>query len=310
MEFPMTRIRLCKLLVCFSALLVVWGCSDPIIPEETEYMGTSEVQLTLEPDTRAFGVVQPSIQYRLSFSTSGTISELNVELGDRVKKGDILAKMEDSRFTSEIRDAEADLSLAQANLNKILAGAHPSLITQAASEVTGASAARPLSAAQATQQAAQVASAQAQLEYLLAQPLPEDKMVAQAQVEQVRVNLENARDRLEMTILYAPIDGTIMEILVRENEYSGIGQPVMVLANLEDLIVEFEMSDTQISSIQIGDQARLTFDALPNVEVFGTVTHIQPMDPEVSLGNFTIEIQLTDPPENVQSGMVAKILLD
>jgi HlyD family secretion protein len=253
------------------------------------------------------GFVVPANDYYLSFPTSGQIYELNVQEGDIVQAGDPIARLDPTEIHSEITRAEADLTLAIAELEKSKVGSHPALIEEAESKVELAEAERPVGMAQATAQVANIKGAQARLEYLKALPFPEDILLAEAEVNRREVDLEATRLRLNQTFLAAPIDGTILQVYIKKSEFAGIGRPVVRLSNLEILQVEVVVDDYEIGNIKLGDNAAITFDVLPDIKITGEVIFIQPENLDRMSGNFIVTLNMPDQPESVSMGMSANV---
>jgi HlyD family secretion protein len=145
----------------------------------------------------ANGTVQPELSVNVSPKSSGVLKELLVKEGDRVKKGQILAYMDDSQFQGQLTQAKGQVAAAQANLDRLLAGNRPQEIAQAQAQLASAQANldrllagnRPQEIAQAK---AQLASAQANFDRLQAGNRPQDIAQAQAQVASAQANLQQA----------------------------------------------------------------------------------------------------------------------
>jgi len=267
----------------------------------------SDQRRDLRPILNLVGFVIPSSDFYLSFPIAGQITDLYVKEGDIVHSGDLIGKLDPSTIKSEIAKAEADLAIAQANLEKSKAGTHPALIEEAESQVDAISAENPVGKAQATAQAANVKAAQARLDYLKALPLPEDVALAEAEVNQRQIALETARLRLNQTLLVAPMDGTILEVYIQKFEYAGSGQPVVRLSNLDILQIETVIEDLEIGYINLGDKATITFDALPDVQTSGEVILIQPENLDTMSGKYIVTLSLAEQPDSILWGMSANV---
>jgi multidrug efflux pump subunit AcrA (membrane-fusion protein) len=294
--------------VCFIMITIVMASCDTqqlTTPVATQIYTTQFENFNSVIDH--VGYVTFREDYYLSFPTSGRIIEMNVQEGDAIVSGDVIASLDATSFHADIARAEADLALAQANLDKSQAGPHPALIEEAESEVDLAAAVRPVGMAQATAQAINVEVAQARLDYLQALPLPEDVALAQAEVDRREKDLEAAWARLSQTILVSPIDGTILDVLVQMHGYANTGQPVVRLSNLEILRIEFVVDDLEVAGINLGDEAVITFDALPGIETTGEVVIIRPESWDNLSGKYIVTLSLSDQPETILLGMRANV---
>jgi HlyD family secretion protein len=163
-----------------------------------------------------------------------------------------------------------------------------------------------LASARVWQASAQAEAAKARLAYLEAQPLDEAVAVAEAEVEMAQAQVEVARSELEQAMIEAPFAGTVTDVMVEQNEFVAPGQPVVELADLSTLLVETtDLNEIDVARIDLGEKAFVTFDALPGIEIEGTVTDIPTRAAEGVGVNFPVQIELGDVPDGLRWGMTA-----
>jgi multidrug resistance efflux pump len=126
---------------------------------------------------------------------------------------------------------------------------------------------------------AQVAQAQAQLSALQDQPSPEAVNLAQAQVVEAALALSNAQDALDDATLTAPFDGTILSIDVEPGEWVTASVAVAQIAGTSGEWLEVMLDEADVPQVAEGQAATITFDALPDTPVEGTVTEVRPSPP-------------------------------
>ncbi len=114
-----------KAIIIAVAVVVVGGVIyQTLIKTSEPELKTAEVSRgQVIQEVSETGQVEKGDKINLSFQLSGTISDIYVVVGDEVEKGDILAKLDDAQLRIKADDAEAALELAEAQLNKLLAGA-------------------------------------------------------------------------------------------------------------------------------------------------------------------------------------------
>ena len=140
---------------------------------------------------------------------------------------------------------------------------------------------------------AEVRNAQAQLDKLLSGTRPEQLAQAEASVAAATAALQQQLVSLRKLELRAPFTGTVASLDVALGEQVSAGVPVLRLADLDHLQIETEdLTELQIVHIQEGDQAIITFDALPELTMIGTVTQIRPFG-ETSSGDIVYRATLT-----------------
>jgi HlyD family secretion protein len=153
---------------------------------------------------------------------------------------------------------------------------------------------------------AQVAQAEAQLSKLLDQPSPEAVALAQAQVDEAALAMANAQDALEDATLVAPFDGTVLSVNVKPGEWVGASMAVVQLAGNEGEWLEVMLDEADVLQVREGQSATLTFDALPDTPVAGTVIEIAPTATTTSGGTaYRTRIQFSGEELGIRLGMNA-----
>lgn len=191
--------------------------------------------------------------------------------------------------------ADVALAAAQAELDALLAGAEDQ-VRAAEANVWAA--------------AAQRDAAQAQLDLLLAGPTEEQIQATQAAVDQARVALDQARLRLAQATLTAPMSGTVTALRVQPGEMVGTAQPVVVLSDLATLEVEVNLDETDVARVAVGQEAQVSLDAFPGVEMVGEVTYIAPVaQAQVGVVLYPVTIRLAPADLPVRAGMTADVTI-
>lgn len=153
---------------------------------------------------------------------------------------------------------------------------------------------------------AQLAAAQRDREIYIQGPDPTDVALAEERVANAKAQLSAAEAALRDLELLAPFSGTVSELFVHQNEWLSLGQPVLLLADLSNLQVETtDLNEIDVARIATGDKATVTFDALPEVAVVGTVTRISSKAAAGSGVNYTVVLELDTIPDALRWGMTA-----
>jgi HlyD family secretion protein len=171
---------------------------------------------------------------------------------------------------------------AKARLADLQNGATPATIAAARAGVSQAaaeldtlqkSAPMDLASAQAT-----VDQAQAQLDLLKAGARPEEIDIAQADVAAATASLQDALVALSDTELRAPFDGLIATINTAIGEQVSPGAPIVVMADTSSWEIETsDLTEFDVVGVRPGDSVLLTFDAIPDLQLRGTVSRIRPI---------------------------------
>jgi HlyD family secretion protein len=192
----------------------------------------------------------------------------------------------------ELEIALRDYEAAQAALESLLAGPNADDVRAASAEVWAAS--------------ADYQAALAEVDRVAAGPRDEQIAVAQTAVDSARAALDSAQIMLDNTLVEAPFAGTATRVFAHEGEYFQPGESVVEVADLSTLRVETtDLNEIDVAEVQVGDEVTVTFDALPGVEVGGTVTKIAPRADEGGGVNYTVTVELDSVPDRVRWGMTA-----
>jgi multidrug resistance efflux pump len=137
-------------------------------------------------------------------------------------------------------------------------------------------------------------------------PDPDEVKLAQVRLENAQSALAAAEAQLQDLELRAPFPGTISDIYVRKGEWVTPGQAILLIADLSGLQVETtDLNEIDAARVKVNNPVTLTFDALPGVEVKGTVESISPKSSEGSGVNYAVVIKMDELPALLRWGMTA-----
>ena len=137
-------------------------------------------------------------------------------------------------------------------------------------------------------------------------PDPADVAAAEARLANAEASLAAGQAVYDDLEVQAPFDGTISELYINDSEWIAPGQPAMLIADLDHLRVETtDLNEIDVSRIEVGDTAIITYDSLPDVTSTGTVVRISPKAAPGSGVNYTVVIELQEVPEQLRWGMTA-----
>ncbi len=269
----------------------------------------------------ASGYVIPRTRVEVSSKLSGLVTELLVDKGFTVKRGQVLARLDDREITAQLGQARASHAAAQARLNEATAGSRPQEIQRAQATVEQAAAnvrtaelnlqrARQLNSSGVVakqvlddaQNAHEVAVAQlkvARENFELARlgPRREQIELAGAQLSEAAAAIRWWEAQLENTIIRAPVDGTVLERLIERGEMvttgyvSGRGakSALVSIANLKELEVELDINEADIPRVHIGQPCLVSPDSYPDRKYKARVREIAP---EANRQKATIQVKV------------------
>ena len=285
----------------------------------------------------ASGEVKPKTYVNIGANAFGKIVKLHVKEGDRVKRGQLLAQLENVQSSADVNAMRASLQAAEtdsiasdaalktsmADLNRAKSDAERAKLDY--DRATGLYhdqliAKQDFDARKATweQADAGVAQAIARIAQAKAQKDSADKRITQNSA-----NLTRVSDVLRKTTYEAPFDGVITNLPVREGETVVIGiqnspgSTLMTLADMSVITSEVKVDETDIVNVRLGQPAEVTIDAIPRKVFHGNVTEIgnnaivrstgvatsQQSSTSQEAKDFKVVVTLTDPPPDLRPGL-------
>ncbi len=241
-------------------------------------------------------------QRQASVASKGTgrLEYLTVAVGEQVKEGQLLARLEHTDVDALLRQAQARLGIAKAAL------------ANAAAELTDASLAYNRAKTLLTQQfvtRAEYDSAEVRLHRAQAAVRS-----AKAGVRAASAEVETAEAQVENTYIRAPFDGTVLKKFAEVGEVvaplaasASSRGAVFLIADLTSLQVEAEVSETMIGRIQVQQPCHITLDAMPGQRYRGEVVQIFPTA-DRSKATVLVKARLLDLDSRVLPEMSAKVV--
>lgn len=269
--------------------------------------------------TADFTLVAPKV--------AGNVLEVLVEDHQAVKKGQLLARIDDRDYVVAVDMAKADLAQAEADLSRLRAtvAQQGSAIERAGAAVAADQAALTFARAnearyrdlssdgsatlQDRQQAesqAQAAAAQHKANSAALLGARQQVAILRAQVEQgeaqvarSKAALEAAELHLSYTKIVAPIDGVVGQRSVRVGAYAQVGASMLAIVPLQSAYVEANFRETQLARMRVGQRVDIAVDMLPGTTLHGHVASLapassvsfSPIAPDNATGNFTKVVQ-------------------
>jgi HlyD family secretion protein len=249
------------------------------------------------------GKVEAATTVKISSNLSGDLIDLPVKVGDVVKKGQVLGKIDRRRFEATVKQATASLNAAKSEINTLQVDVDR--LGRDYERVKGLVDKGLASSAELDRANSDVESAKARIAGL------KDRS-AQAQAV-----LEEAQQNLDKTTMFAPIDGTVIEVTrevgerVRGSDFNE--DVVMTLAALHTMEVKIEVGEHEVVHLKNDQHCVIKIDALEGESFDGTVVEIAQKalirnpGTEQETTSFPVKVALTSRPTLVYPGMSAEV---
>src|SRR5262245_4999369 len=224
--------------------------------------------------------------------TAGRLMDIGVKLGDRVNRGQRIAKIEDEEILEQVRQAEAafdvakatirqreaDLALAKTNVERSRSLFQRQLLPQ-----------QTLDDAEAKYQ-----SAQAALDLARAQ-----NTQSQSRLDELRINQQN-------TVITSPVNGFVARRAVDPGAFVSPNSPVVDVVDIIRVRMVANIIEKDLKQIAVGDTARVEVDAFPGEDFMRRIACVSPvLDP--STRTAPIEVEISNPQYRLKPGMYARV---
>ncbi|PHS02383.1 MAG: efflux transporter periplasmic adaptor subunit [Leeuwenhoekiella sp.] len=239
----------------------IFGKSGNFKPVEVQEIVLEDVVETVA----ATGKIQPEVEVKISSEVSGEIIELPVVEGQQVEKGDLLVRINPDLIQSALTQAQASLQNIRANLSQAEATLKNAKANYERNKTLFEKGVISKSAWDQSVSDYEVAQANVKSAYY--------------SVQSAAANVNQSRDNLSRTTIYAPISGTISRLDVELGErvvgtQQMAGTEIMRVADLGNMEVEVDVNENDIVKINIGDSTRVEVDAYLKKIFKGEVTEI------------------------------------
>ncbi len=213
------------------------------------------------------GTIKTVNQTDLSFKVSGRVVNLLADVGDKIKTGQLLARLDLGTLGSELDQARQDLKYQKETLDSI-----KKKKTQFNSE---------------------------------------DRDAQRTKIKSAEAGITSVQSQISDTYMYSPIDGVILKRNVDpyETTVANSPTPVFTVGDPKDLIIETNVPESDITKIQIVQNASITFDALTSQDIFSAkVIEIDPDSTVIQdVVDYRIKLKLDILDERIKPGMSANI---
>ena len=270
-----------KLLGILVPMLLLIACDQAVeTPEDNPVRAVKTLVISeaSKANSRQIsGVVQAAYESELSFRVGGRVASVNVKRGSSVTKGQVLATLEKRKYHLALKEAQANLESARADLAEKKEAFRRQQNLKKKDFVSQAAVDKAQAAFQNTINSASIA----------------------------QTHLKTAQNDLEDTTLRAPFSGKIAKRLIEPFVQLPSGKTAFQLQSKDGYKIEVLMPETLIRDVNYGDVVSVRFPTLKKIIAGGTISEI---GAKAESGNaFPVRIQLAKTPADIRSGMTAQV---
>jgi multidrug efflux pump subunit AcrA (membrane-fusion protein) len=320
--------------VAALALYQVWGFTQK--KSGTQRVTRAEIPVQITPvirkpltySLRATGDIAPLMQVDLFPKVSGYLERIDVYIGDIVKQGQVIAQIDSSDFLHKVREIEAKVAQAKANLSELEAGSRPEELRQAEEAVRQAQSRfdnaklqreridalfkRQVISKKEADTAemeyivaeAQLAASQQNLKLIREGARQEVREASQAKLKEMEAILEQERTRFKDTKIVAPFRGEISRKYVDAGALVSSSTPLVNLVHTETLKVIANVLEKDVPLLKAGLKAKVRVESYPGRVFEGRVEKINSAL-DLSTRTLQTEVYIPNSDRSLKPGMFA-----
>jgi HlyD family secretion protein len=273
----------------------------------------------LEAVVSASGKIQPKRLVNISADTPGRVVDLAVNEGDRIKKGQFLLQIDPRSLRTRVDSGAASMQAAQMSLDQMRQAVETARVQLEQAQQTLKRQQDLWSKQLTTREALEKAMNDVKAAESSLQEREHAGDAQASRIKQELAGLESARYDLSKVRIESPIDGIVTRRNIQEGETAVIGTMnnagtvLLTLADMSVIQAEVEVDETNIPSVQFGQKAKISIDAIPDRTFKGHVTEIgnSPIQAATGTGNttqatnFKVVVVLDEDVPDVRPGFTA-----
>ncbi len=237
------------------------------------------------------GSAQSSKESKVSFKVSGTLNRLNVKVGDVVRKGQLIAKVDQTDYSVQYQQSVANNKSSETQIQSAKSQMINSRATYQRIEKLYENGSVSISEFEQAKSGLELAEASY------------NAAIAQSNASEKQV--ESAQNQVRYSSLLAPFSGVITAVMVEENELVGSGTPIATISAMGNPEISVGIPEIFISKIKKNQKVEIAFSSIPNQRFSGNVYEVG----FSSLGGSTypVTVRIDKPTEDIRPGMVADV---
>lgn len=269
-------------LIASSCLLA--ACTQETAPEAKTIRPVKAIEIGYADtdNVRTFSGTSKTDQViQLSFRSTGVLSQLKIKLGDKVRKGQLLAKLDNVQARLNYENAIASQNSAESQMRtaKLSLDRTRALFEKGGSSLSDYESAK------------------------------NSYRTAQQSYESAIRSAEIQKDQIQYGYLYAPASGVIASVGVEVNENVSAGQAIATLNAGKEMEIVLGLPESVINLVKKGMPVAVNFSSISSMQFQGKVSEVSPALDSTN-ATYPVTVTLNVPNETIKSGMSANVLFD
>jgi HlyD family secretion protein len=322
-----------RLAAAAAAALLAVGCggSRPAASPETKSVtAIRAARATISVSIEYAARIRPKEEIVVSPKVGGRVASVRAEVGQAVRRGQVLFTLEARDYEAQLRQARAALDSARANLTRTSDSSLSSQVIQARAAVDqaqvqyadakdladrtqklfsqGSVSRQQRDDARARADSARIAldTAKQNLSLIQDKGGPQSEGVASSQVDQAQAAADLAQSQLDNAVITSPITGVVASRAVDPGELVASGAPAFVIIDVSSVTAEASVDEAMVAGIQPGEHVPVRADAAGGGTLAGVVDTVSPA-PDPRTQGYLVKIRIDHPGVGLRAGMLARV---
>jgi HlyD family secretion protein len=254
------------------------------------------------------GTVEARVTSKVGFKVSGVVVELGADVGDRVIKGAVLARLDDREQRAQLARAKAAIEQTEANLQRSKASVEKAKANSANATRISERQQRLVQTNSTSVEAAETAKTNQDAALADLNLANSDVLVAQANIGDAKAQQQQQAATLDFHTLRAPYDAMVTARLKELGSALGAGEPVFTLIDPRSVWVLAYIDESKAGEIHVGEPAEFVLRSLPRRRLQGHVARIEPESDRVNEER-RVEIAFDRIPDSFNLGEQAEVYI-
>ena len=268
----------------------------------------SQVERDVPVQVFGLGTVEARVTSRVGFKVSGVLVELRADVGDRVSKGAVLARLDDREQSAQVARAKAAIAQTEANLQRARASVEKAQANyDNATRISGRQQ-RLIQTNSTSVEAAETAKTTQDAALADLNLANSDVLVAEANIGDAKAQQQLQSATLDFHTLTAPYDAMVTARQKELGSALGAGEPVFTLIDPKSVWVLAYIDESKAGEIHVGNPAELVLRSLPRQRFQGKVVRIEPESDRVNEER-RVEIAFDRIPDSFNLGEQAEVFI-
>jgi HlyD family secretion protein len=273
------RFILAAVALAIGAGILVGAWSLYLRPVEAQ---VGVLQRDVAVEVFGLGTVEARVTSKIGFKVSGVLIDLRADVGDRVAKGAVLARLDDREQSARVGRAKAATEQAEANLQKATASVQKAQANFANAKAINERRQKLVQSATTSVETAETAKTTQDAALADVNLAASDIAVARAAIGDAKAQLQQESATLDFHTLAAPYAAMVTARLKELGSALGAGEPVFTLIDPNSVWVLAFIDESKAGEIAVGEPAEIVLRSRPNQRFRGQVARIEPESDRVN----------------------------